>query len=149
MSQTVLVTGGAGYIGGTVCSALEDAGHRPIVLDTLTGGSLDMVGNRPFYRGDIGDPDLLAEIFSDHPDLRCTIHCAALAIVPDSVERPLEYYSNNVTGSIDLFRNLASMDVAESYSARQRPSMTQHSARRSLSHPPQANEPIRTDKDDG
>ena len=107
MPQTVLVTGGAGYIGSTVCSALEDAGHRPIVLDSLTGGSLSIVGNRPFYRGDIGDPDLLAEIFHDHPDLRCTIHCAALAIVPDSVERPLEYYSNNVTGSIDLFRNLA------------------------------------------
>ena len=107
MSQTVLVTGGAGYIGSTVCSALEDAGHHPIVLDLLTGGNLGMVGNRPFYRGDIGDPDLLAKIFSDHPDLRCVIHCAALAIVPDSVERPLEYYSNNVTGSIDLFRNLA------------------------------------------
>ena len=106
MSLTVLVTGGAGYIGSTICSALEDAGHRPIVLDSLVGGSLGMVGNRPFYRADIGDPDAIAEIFDDHPDLSCAIHCAALAIVPDSVQRPLEYYYNNVTGSINLFRNL-------------------------------------------
>ena len=106
MTLTVLVTGGAGYIGSTICSALEDAGYRPIVLDSLVGGSLDMVGNRPFYRGDVGDMDVVAEIFTDHPDLSCAIHCAALTIVPDSVERPLDYYSNNVTGSIELFRNL-------------------------------------------
>ena len=106
MTQSVLVTGGAGYIGSTVCSALEDAGHSPIVLDSLVGGSLDMVGNRPFYRGDIADPAVITRIFADHSDITCAIHCAALAIVPDSVERPLDYYTNNVSGSIDLFRNL-------------------------------------------
>ena len=106
MSQTVLVTGGAGYIGSTICSALEDAGHHPVVLDSLVGGDPAMVGNRPFYLGDIGDPEVIAGVFSDHPDIGCTIHCAALATVPESVERPLDYYANNVSGSIDLFRNV-------------------------------------------
>ena len=108
MTHTVLVTGGAGYIGSTICSALEDAGHSAIVLDSLVGGSVDAVGIRPFYQGDIVDPDVIAQVFADHPDISCTIHCAALAIVPDSVERPLDYYSNNVTGSTELVRNLIS-----------------------------------------
>ena len=106
MTQTVLVTGGAGYIGSTICSALEDAGHSPVVLDSLVSGNLSMVGNRPFYRGNVGDSAVIAKVFADYPDLDCTIHCAALAIVPDSVSRPLHYYSNNVSGSIELFRNL-------------------------------------------
>ncbi len=106
MSLTVLVTGGAGYIGSTICSALEDAGHRPVVLDSLVSGNLDTIESRPFYKADIGDTDVIAQIFADYPDLSCAIHCAALAIVPDSVDRPLDYYSNNVTGSIDLFRSL-------------------------------------------
>ena len=107
MSQTVLVTGGAGYIGSTICSALEDAGHYPVVLDSLVNGDTAMIGSRPFYRGDISDPKVIATIFADHPDISCCIHCAALAIVPDSVERPLDYYSNNVSGTVDLIRSLA------------------------------------------
>ena len=106
MSETVLVTGGAGYIGSTICSALEDAGHYPVVLDSLVNGNAGMVGDRPFYRGDVSDPRVIAEIFADHPDISACIHCAALAIVPDSVERPLDYYSNNVSGTIDLIRSL-------------------------------------------
>lgn len=106
MPQTVLVTGGAGYIGSTICSALEDAGHHPVVLDSLVNGDDGMVGNRPFYRGDVSDPRVIAQIFADHPDLSCCIHCAALAIVPDSVARPLDYYSNNVSCTIDLVRSL-------------------------------------------
>ena len=106
MSETVLVTGGAGYIGSTICSALEDAGHYPVVLDSLVNGDTGMIGSRPFYRGDISDPRVIATIFADHPDIGCCIHCAALAIVPDSVERPLDYYSNNVSGTVDLIRSL-------------------------------------------
>ena len=106
MSETVLVTGGAGYIGSTICSALEDAGHYPVVLDSLINGDTGMIGSRPFYRGDISDPRVVARIFADHPDISYCIHCAALAIVPDSVERPLDYYSNNVSGTVDLIRSL-------------------------------------------
>ncbi len=109
MSKEVLVTGGAGYIGSTVCSALENAGHQPIVLDSLVNGKASFASRYPFYRGDIADRDLIDEVFADHPDISCTIHCAALAVVPDSVARPFDYYMNNVTGSLKL----ASM-VAES-----------------------------------
>ena len=106
MPETVLVTGGAGYIGSTICSALVDAGHSPVVLDSLVNGDTGMIGSHPFYRGDVSDPRIIAQIFADHPNLGSCIHCAALAIVPDSVVRPLDYYSNNVSGTIDLIRSL-------------------------------------------
>ena len=102
----VLVTGGAGYIGSTICSALEDAGHSPIILDSLVNGREASTGSRPLYPGDIADPEIISRIFDDHPDIGFAIHCAALAIVPDSVARPYEYYRNNVTGSAEFFRIL-------------------------------------------
>jgi UDP-glucose 4-epimerase len=102
----ILVTGGAGYIGSTVCSALEDRGHTPVVLDSLVTGRLEFAQERIFYQGDIGDRDLIARIFERHPDIECAIHCAALIVVPDSVARPYDYYLNNVAKSLELFRNL-------------------------------------------
>ena len=107
MATTVLVTGGAGYIGGTICSALEDAGHRAVVLDSLVGGGDAPAGGRPFFQGDIRDADAAARSFEAHPDISCAIHCAALAIVPESVDKPFDYYSANVAGSLALFRALA------------------------------------------
>ena len=105
--RKVLVTGGAGYIGSTVCSALHDSGHVPVVLDSLVNGREAFARLHPFYQGDIADPDVISRIFEDHPDIGFAIHCAALAVVPDSVGRPYEYYRNNVTGSAELFRMLA------------------------------------------
>ena len=107
ISRKVLVTGGAGYIGSTICSALEDSGHSPVVLDSLVNGREAFARSRPFYRGDIADRDIISRVFYDHPDISVAIHCAALAVVPDSVARPYEYYRNNVTGSAELFRTLA------------------------------------------
>ena len=103
----VLVTGGAGYIGSTVCSALEDAGHIPIVLDSLINGYERFARGRSFYKGNIADSAQVGKIFDDHSDIDFTIHCAALTIVPDSVERPYDYYRNNVVGSLRLFSLLA------------------------------------------
>jgi UDP-glucose 4-epimerase len=102
----ILVTGGAGYIGSTVCSALEDRGHTPVVLDSLVTGRPEFAQERIFFQGDIGDRDTIAYIFEQHPDIECAIHCAALIVVPDSVARPYDYYLNNVTKSLELFRNL-------------------------------------------
>lgn len=107
ISRKVLVTGGAGYIGSTICSALEDSGHSPVILDSLVNGREAFVQSRSFYRGDIADPDILSRVFEDHPEISFAIHCAALAVVPDSVARPYEYYRNNVAGSAELFRTLA------------------------------------------
>jgi UDP-glucose 4-epimerase len=99
----VLITGGAGYIGSTICSALLDQGHIPIILDSLITGKLEFTRDRIFYRGDITDAGLLKKIFTDHPDIHGTIHCAALIVVPESVEKPYEYYSENVGKSTNFF----------------------------------------------
>lgn len=101
-----LITGGAGYIGSTVASALEDAGHTPIILDSLVTGRQEFTKNRIFYQADIADRDALQKIFADHPDIEATLHCAALIIVPESVEQPYLYYRENVAKSLELFKNL-------------------------------------------
>jgi UDP-glucose 4-epimerase len=102
----VLVTGGAGYIGSTVCSALIDRGHQPVILDSLVTGRPEFVKDRLFYHGDIADNAVLEKIFAEHPDIRHCIHFAALIQVPESVEKPFEYYYENVAKSLLLFKNL-------------------------------------------
>lgn len=99
----ILVTGGAGYIGSTICSALLDRGHVPVILDSLVTGRVEFTQGRVFYRGDIADRALLARVFREHPEITTTIHCAALIVVPESVERPLSYYRENVAKSLELF----------------------------------------------
>jgi UDP-glucose 4-epimerase len=105
----VLVTGGAGYIGSTTAKALEDAGHTPVILDSLLTGPLAFVRDRIFYEGDIADRDLLTRIVAEHPDLDATIHMAARIVVPESVERPYEYYRDNVAKSLELFDQLVTL----------------------------------------
>jgi UDP-glucose 4-epimerase len=105
----ILITGGAGYIGSTVASALEDGGHTPVILDSLVTGQRAFTKERIFYEGDITDRELLRRIFGDHPDVHATIHCAALIVVPESVEEPYRYYRENVCGSLELFRHLSDL----------------------------------------
>jgi UDP-glucose 4-epimerase len=102
----ILVTGGAGYIGSTTAKALEAAGHVPVVLDSLLTGPQVFVRDRIFYEGDIGDRDLVRRIVDEHPDLDATIHMAARIVVPESVEKPYEYYRDNVAKSLELFDQL-------------------------------------------
>ena len=102
----ILVTGGAGYIGSTICSALLDSGHTPVILDSLITGRIEFTANRIFYQGDIADSQLIRRIFAEHPDIFATIHCAALIVVPESVAHPFEYYRENVSKSLDFFNLL-------------------------------------------
>ncbi|PNY79793.1 UDP-glucose 4-epimerase GalE [Deinococcus koreensis] len=104
--RTVLVTGGAGYIGSTVCSALEDRGHTPVILDSLVQGREEFTRGRPFYRGDIADGPLLERVLAQHPAIDTVIHLAALIVVPESVAQPGRYYASNVTGALALFSRL-------------------------------------------
>lgn len=105
----VLVTGGAGYLGSTTAKALEQAGHTPIILDSLLVGPREFVGDRIFYEGDISDRALVRRIVEEHPDLEATIHMAARIVVPESVELPYEYYRDNVAKSLELFDELSSL----------------------------------------
>ncbi len=101
-----LITGGAGYIGSTIASAMEDSGHTPVILDNLSVGKREFTRGRSFYQADIADQAALETIFRDHSDISAVIHCAALAVVPESVEKPYQYYRENVAKSLELFRTL-------------------------------------------
>ena len=102
----VLITGGAGFIGSTIASAFAERGVTPVVLDSLVTGRSEFADGKIFYRGDIGDGDLVDEIFRDHPDIAATVHCAALIVVPDSMTDPLRYYRVNLTKTLDLAGHL-------------------------------------------
>jgi len=102
----VLVTGGAGYIGSTTCTALRQAGHEPVILDSLVQGRKLFTEGFPFYQGDIADEALLRQIFADHPGIEACLHFAARIIVPESVAEPYLYYRENVAKSLELFRIL-------------------------------------------
>ena len=106
----VLVTGGAGYIGSTVCSALEDKGHTPVIIDSLITGKEKYVSGRIFYKSDISEKNILKKIFDEHPDISTTIHCAGLIIVPESTSNPYKYYEENLIKSIHLFKNLLNLN---------------------------------------
>ena len=105
----VLVTGGAGYIGSTTAKALEEAGHTPVILDSLLSGPRVFVKDRIFYEGDIADRALVTRVVEEHPDIDCTIHMAARIVVPESMEQPYEYYRDNVAKSLELFDQLVAL----------------------------------------
>lgn len=107
----VLVTGGAGFIGSTVGSALIDAGHIPIILDDFSAGARSFTQGRICYEGDIADRDVLKRIVSDHPDLEAVVHCAAFIVVPESVANPLRYYRNNVGKTLEFVECLQALGL--------------------------------------
>ena len=96
MSRTVLVTGGAGYIGSHVCKALAEAGDRPVAVDTLEKGHDWAVQWGPLALADIGDAAGLDEVFSRHRP-QAVIHLAGYIEVGESVRQPERYLHNNVT----------------------------------------------------
>jgi UDP-glucose 4-epimerase len=107
----VLIAGGAGFIGSTIASRLLDSGHQPVILDNLVTGRREFCEGRPFYEGDIADPVVLDRIFDDHPDIAAVVHCAALIVVPDSVGRPIHYYRENVSKTLELVDHLIGKGV--------------------------------------
>lgn len=118
MKHSILVTGGAGYIGSHTTLALLEAGHNVIVLDNLTNSSLESLRRvericgraATFIEGDIRDRTLLDSIFSQH-SIAAVLHFAGLKAVGESVEQPLAYYENNVSGSVVLFQAMAAAGV--------------------------------------
>ncbi|WP_339774403.1 UDP-glucose 4-epimerase GalE [uncultured Thalassospira sp.] len=97
--MTVLVTGGAGYIGSHAALALLDAGRKVVVLDNLSQGYRWAVPeNAVFVEGDCGDIDLVNQIIREH-GITAIMHFAGSIIVPESVMYPLDYYYNNTVNS--------------------------------------------------
>jgi UDP-glucose 4-epimerase len=100
----ILVTGGAGYIGSHAVLALLDAGFRPVVLDDLSTGNPALVPDGvPLVRGNVGDRARVVDTLKRF-DVRAVLHFAGSIIVPESVERPLDYYRNNTANSLSLFQ---------------------------------------------
>jgi UDP-glucose 4-epimerase len=110
--MSVLVTGGAGYIGSHTALELLDRGEEVVILDDLSTGLAQVVpGAARFVEGDIGDQKLLARIIRDH-GIDAIIHFAAKAIVPDSVADPLLYYRENTSKTRDLIEAAVEAGVA-------------------------------------
>jgi UDP-glucose 4-epimerase len=109
--MTVLVTGGAGYIGSHAVRLLRAAGKRVVVVDNLDQGHRQAVPTDvPFFQVDLCKTDELREILSTQ-DVDCVMHFAALACVGESVAEPLRYYANNVTGTLSLLQAMQSAGV--------------------------------------
>ncbi len=109
--MNVLVTGGAGYIGSHAVKQLLETGHRVVVIDNLHRGHRGAVHPQAvFHRLALGDGDQLADVMNEHA-VDCVMHFAALAYVGESVERPLDYYHNNVGGAVSLLRAMKTAGV--------------------------------------
>lgn len=108
--MTVLVTGGAGYIGSHTARLLQELGRDVVVLDTLERGYREAVGDIDLVVGDIADSRLVGKVCRKY-DIDSVIHFAAYKAVGESVADPLRYYRNNVAGSVALVDALLEHDV--------------------------------------
>ncbi len=117
----VLVTGGAGYIGSHTCVALLEAGHEVVVLDNLCNAHetvferIASIAGRPvtaFHQGDVRDGQTMGRVFAAH-NIDAVVHFAALKSVAESVEHPLAYYDNNVSGTVALLQAMRAAGVRD------------------------------------
>jgi UDP-glucose 4-epimerase len=111
-SKTVLVTGGAGYIGSHVVRQLGEAGHSVVVLDNLVTGFRQAVLHGELVIGNSGDAETLDAIFARY-DIDTVMHFAAHTIVPESVAQPLKYYGNNTCASRTLLERALAAGVQQ------------------------------------
>ena len=119
MADTILVTGGAGYIGSHIVVELAQAGYAPVILDNFVNSSpavlprLEALAGRavPCVEGDVRDLAALRRTFHDHP-IAAVIHCAGLKAVGESGSRPLAYYDVNVGGTLTLAEVMGEAGVA-------------------------------------
>ena len=125
--MSILVTGGAGYIGSHTCVELLEAGYEVVVVDNLYNASPkaierveEITGKKvTFYEADLLDKEALDKIFASH-DIDAVIHFAGYKAVGESVQKPIEYYHNNMTGTLilcDVMRNHGVKNIVFSSSA--------------------------------
>ncbi|OAI10279.1 UDP-glucose 4-epimerase [Methylomonas koyamae] len=118
MAQTILVTGGTGYIGSHTCVELLDNGFDIVIVDNLSNSKIEalrrietITGKAPlFYQADITDATALARIFQNH-SIDAVVHFAGLKAVGESCQQPLSYYRNNIYGTQVLLETMAEAGV--------------------------------------
>jgi UDP-glucose 4-epimerase len=119
MPETVLVTGGAGYVGSHVVVELARGGYAPVVLDNFANSTpavlprLEALSGRPvpWVNADLRDVAAVRRVFHDHP-IAAVVHCAGLKSIEESEERALAYYDVNVGGTLSLFEVMGEAGVA-------------------------------------
>ncbi len=110
MKYSVLVVGGAGYIGSHMVKELLNEGHDVIVLDNLSRGHRELLPGGKLVEGDLGDSALLHQIFTQH-SIDAVMHFAAFSLVGESVEHPLLYYRNNLARTVELVDSMVQHGV--------------------------------------
>jgi len=110
--MTILVTGGAGYIGSHTVRRLRSLGHELVVLDDLSTGDEATLLGAPFVRGDIRDTDLVRSVCRRH-EVGQVVHFAAFKAVGESMTEPGKYWRNNVAGTVDLIEAVLAEGVRE------------------------------------
>jgi UDP-glucose-4-epimerase GalE len=108
--QTVLVTGGAGYVGSHTCKALSRAGHRVVVFDNLSAGHRAAVRYGELVEGDVTDVKAVRRALLQHR-VSAVMHFAALLDVAESVREPARYYRNNVIGALNVLEAMGAENV--------------------------------------
>lgn len=106
----VFIAGGAGYIGSHIAKMVHESGYHAVVYDNLSHGNRNNVPFGEFIEGDLSDKKLLNEVFSGR-SFDCVIHFAALIDVGESVRKPLRYYYNNVSLTLNLLETMESHGV--------------------------------------
>lgn len=116
--MNILLTGGLGYIGSHTAVALNEAGHNVILYDNLSNSSVDVLErlqaitkqNQDFIEGDVRDRELLTHVLADKK-IDGVVHFAGLKAVGESVEKPVDYFSNNVQGTISLLQAMQQVGI--------------------------------------
>ncbi|MCH3972407.1 MAG: UDP-glucose 4-epimerase GalE [Oscillospiraceae bacterium] len=116
--ETILVTGGAGFIGSHTCVALLENGYQVVVMDNFVNSNMNAVNairtitgkDFPFYQCDMLDKPAFEKVFAENK-IDAVIHFAALKAVGESVQKPLEYYTNNLTGTLNLLQLMRKYSV--------------------------------------
>ena len=110
--MSVLVLGGAGYIGSHTVDRLVEAGKDVVVVDSLVTGHLAAVRKEAkFYQGDLADKDFMRKVFTENPDIDAVIHFAAFSLVAESMKDPLKYFDNNTTCMVKLLKVMNEFDI--------------------------------------
>ncbi len=109
-TKTILVVGGAGYIGSHMALCLRRAGYQPIVLDNLSTGHREAVLDSELLVGDIADTDFVSDLFAKY-QFAAVMHFASFIEVAESIRLPIKYYQNNVTATLNLLAVMLAHNV--------------------------------------